>query len=278
MSEYNYVHYGVNVPGACGLRTPMNGKSSKQLKILIVEDDDSVRSVMAAALRNSGFDVIDVSSIASGVKLLRNNAFDGMILDIELEDGEGFEILRLPMAQRVVTIVTSVRSDIVDRLVSLELGADDYMVKPIDLRELGLRLRRSLKRNQLESASTSKESNTLAIDEEIKLNLIERIIVSANYKSPQLTKMEFRALRIFLGDKYRIFSRDHLAKEVLGRRVLGDSRSVDALMSKLRRKIDPGGSRRFINSIRGEGYAFMISKDAPSEMLNDVLHLQQDLS
>lgn len=233
----------------------MRSKSDHASTLLVVEDDTSVRSLLASSLRSAGYTVLDVPTLSGATRLLQHGGIDAMILDLELEDGEGFELLRLPHAEAIITLVISVRTDIVDRLISLELGADDYIVKPVDLRELNLRLKRSLKRKEAIINDRS-ESNIATIDNELSLDLVERVVFSSDYRSSQLTKLEFRALRMLIAEKNRVFSREFIAKELLGRRVLGDSRSVDALMSKLRRKLDPSGHNRFIVSMRGEGYIF----------------------
>lgn len=231
--------------------------------MLVVEDESSIRSLLASSLKAAGYTVLDVPTLSGATRLLQHGGIDAMILDLELEDGEGFELLRLPHAEAIITLVISVRTDIVDRLISLELGADDYIVKPVDLRELNLRLKRSLKRRQA-IIDDKPEINIMTIDDELSLDLVERVVFSSNYRSSQLTKLEFRALRLLIAEKNRVFAREFIAREILGRRVLGDSRSVDALMSKLRRKLDPTGNNRFIVSMRGEGYIFSVPQD-PSQ-------------
>lgn len=231
-------------------------KSSLGPRILVVEDDSSVRALVCSYLRNLGYDVVDVLSLASAFRILKAGKVDAIVLDLELEDGEGYDILRSKYAESAVVIVTSVRSDVLDRVVSFELGADDYIIKPIELKELALRLKRSLKRRDVRSDDKA-AAISVSIDEDIELDLVKRVIMSPGYTSSQLTKLEFHALQMFLADRSKVFSREEIARELLGRRVLGNSRAVDALMSKLRRKVDPAGKRRLINSVRGSGYVFL---------------------
>lgn len=235
----------------------MSQKALYGLRVLVVEDDSAVRVLVCSYLRSMGYDVVDVFSLESAFRILKAGKIDAIILDLELEDGEGYDILRSKYAESAAVIVTSVRKDVLDRVVSFELGADDYVVKPIDLKELSLRLKRSLKRREAAQEDNKPGSIRVHVDDDIELDLVQRVIVSPGYVSPQLTKLEFRALQMFAADRSKVFGRDDIARELLGRRVLGKSRAVDALMSKLRRKLDPTGRRRLINSVRGSGYVFL---------------------
>ena len=224
-------------------------------RALIVEDESSTRSLIEVSLRNIGYICIGVSNVSGAQQLLSKNDFQLMILDLGLEDGDGVELINAATHKNVFTIVTSARADIVDRLVAFELGADDYLVKPVDLRELNSRILRTLRRGNVGVRAVS-TSNEIIIDSDLRLDLTNRVVIAENYRSAQLTRTEFTMLRLFLSNKFSIFTREHISKEVLGRRVLGNSRSVDALMSKLRKKIDPHGDKGYIISMRNEGYLF----------------------
>jgi DNA-binding response OmpR family regulator len=234
----------------------MSQKNIHGPRILVVEDDSSLRALVCSYLRTVGYDVVDVFSLASAFRILKGGKIDAIVLDLELEDGEGYDILRSKYAEAAAVIVTSVRKDVLDRVVSFELGADDYIIKPIELKELALRLKRSLRRRDF-LLDAKPAAIKIAIVDDIELDLVQRVIVSTGYVSLQLTKLEFRALQMFTADRSKVLGRDDIARELLGRRVLGNSRAVDALMSKLRRKLDPTGKRRLINSVRGSGYVFL---------------------
>jgi two-component system OmpR family response regulator len=223
--------------------------------VLVVDDDSSIRQLISVFLRANNLEVFEAWSVTGALRTLALNKFDAMILDLELDDGEGFEVLRDELARDVQTIVVSSRPDAIDRVVSLELGADDYVVKPIDLRELLLRLRRSLQRAQVDSAEGLID---VALDRggRVTLDVAERVICRDGLPMCKLSSREFKLLRLFLAVDHSIVDRDRIARDALDWRSAGDSRAVDMLVSKLRKKIGLAGGDNAIKNIRGEGYMF----------------------
>ena len=221
--------------------------------ILVVEDDAPIRRLVAMCLKSNGFNVVEAWTISSVRRLVESTKFYAMILDLELEDGEGYDILRLDRSRSLVTLVISARDQIIDRIVSLELGADDYLTKPIDMRELLLRLRRSIAR----AANPSKQrEDSLALDADgsVTLNLVERALFKGDKLVASLPSREFKILRLMFERRGKIVSREQISWEIMRRKVIGESRAVDMLVSGVRRKLRQTGSRTEIKSIRGEGY------------------------
>jgi DNA-binding response OmpR family regulator len=220
--------------------------------ILLVEDDTATRLLLSQYLKDNGFSVIEASSLASATKALSAMRFSAVIIDLQLEDGDGLEILRSGISAPDLAIVISSRREPMDRVKGLQLGADDYLPKPIEPHELLLRLKRSLKRKAGHSLETS-----MIVDKDngVILDLLERALYKKSELVAALTNKEFRVLKLLLANKDNVVSRELISTKVLGRRVVGQSRSVDMLVSSVRRKLVKCNTRLTLRSIRGEGYA-----------------------
>ena len=229
--------------------------------LLIVDDDTATRQLISTFLRANGFETLEAWSVAGARRLLIARKFDAMVLDVELDDGEGYEILRDPSARDVATLVISARQQVIDRVVSLELGADDYVTKPIDLRELLLRIRRTLHRSRMATPELKPE---VSIDKlgRVRLDVADRVISRDGRAICSLSSREFKLLRLFLAYDQTVLDRDRIARDALEWRSASDSRAVDMLVSKLRKKVSLAGGENAIKNIRGEGYMFDASKIA----------------
>jgi two-component system response regulator CpxR len=228
--------------------------SANDRHILIVEDDAATRHLLSRYLASNGFSVMEAASFASASRLLSVMRFAAVVLDLQLEDGDGLEILKSGNCTPDATIVISARSDSIDRINGLELGADDYLPKPIEPRELLLRLNRSLQRKASAPSTTS-----ITVDEEnaIRLDLLERALYRNTEFVAALRNREFRVLRLLLENMDDVISRTFISREILGRRVVGESRAVDMLVSSVRRKLLDCNASLTLRSVRGEGYALI---------------------
>ena len=223
--------------------------------LLLVEDDNSMRKLMAAFFKSQGYNVSESATLRSAVRLLQALHFDAVILDLQLEDGEGYDLLRERVKDKdgPKVIVVSVRDQVSDRIVSLELGADDYLSKPVDLRELALRVRRSLRRDA-GGAAGRPSRELLDLDGDTRLNVADRSVVREGAAPVRLANREFRLLLMFLDASGAILAREAISRSLYGRRERPESRSIDVLVCDLRRKLNQAKVNFRIKTIRGEGY------------------------
>lgn len=228
-------------------------------RILVVEDDGALRTLTTRNLREHGF---DVSAVATGAELwvlLENERFDLIMLDVMLPGINGFDILRrLRRTLEVPVIFVSARGSEEDRIVGLELGADDFIVKPFNTRELVARIGAVLRRRTgdvITPGGSNAETKDIAFDG-WTLTRSRRELRSPSGMLVDLTSAEFDLLNAFVSHPQRVIGREKLIE--LSRARLGDSsdRSIDVLISRLRRKLGHAGDAAPIRTIRGVGYMF----------------------
>ena len=233
--------------------SPERSSKLEKPSVIVVEDDSATRRLISSYLSANGFSVMEASSVESASRLLSILTFKAMILDIELEDGEGLDLLTSGARAPRATIIVSARDKPRDRITGLEQGADDYLVKPIDLRELLLRVNRSIERTSGGEGSAEME---ILLDEaeHVRLDLVERAIMKGEKVVANLPNREYRVLRLLIENTDNVISREFISREIMGRRVVGESRAVDMLVSSVRRKLMSNKIRLYIRSVRGEGY------------------------
>jgi len=227
--------------------------------ILIVEDDSQLRLLIARALKEHGYEVLTASTGAEMNVLLENGRADLLVLDIMLPGTNGIELLRrLRMKSDLPVIFISARGDEADRVIGLELGADDYLAKPLGTRELIARIAAVLRRHG-NGTSQPAERRDEAVFCGWRLSFPRRELRSPSGALVDLTTAEFDLLSVFLQEPQRAISRDRLIE--LSRARVGDSsdRSVDVLVSRLRRKLSHDGTDAPIVTVRGVGYMFRAS-------------------
>ncbi|MDB5570436.1 MAG: response regulator transcription factor [Hyphomicrobiales bacterium] len=228
-------------------------------RVLLVEDASSFRKMLGAFLRKNNYEVFEAWSLASARRLLPSVQPTMMLLDLQLEDGDGYSLLREYSDQDMSILVISAREEVGDRVISLELGAEDYMVKPIDLRELLLRMRR------IERLAATKNYGSMIDFGSFILDLVNRKIVRNGFPDVTLSHSEFLLARILMEADGKILTRETIARRVLGKANVASSRAVDVLVSKLRKKLDPTGQSSLIWSVRGEGYRFALERKRPQD-------------
>lgn len=228
--------------------------------ILLVEDDGALRTLTARALRQSGFNVLTAATGAEMWVTLRETAVQLVVLDIMLPGTSGFDLFRrLRRESDVPVIFVSARGSEEDRVLGLELGADDYLAKPFSTRELAARVSAVLRRggydNGLEIAADGRAPDTLRFDG-WQVSTARRELRSPRGAIVDLTGAEFDLLSTFLGYPQRVLGRERLME--LSRSRIGDSsdRSIDVLVSRLRRKLQAEGGEPPIVTVRGVGYMF----------------------
>jgi DNA-binding response OmpR family regulator len=226
-------------------------------RILIVEDERAVARGLEYGLASEGFTVLWADTGQQGLELARRQNPHLILLDIRLPDVSGFDVCRQLRAEgkRMPILMLTARDEEVDKVLGLELGADDYVVKPFSLRELISRIRALLRRAYGDLADVSKGERLTFGEVEVDL---ERLQVYRQERLVYLTPTEFRLLRYLVIHPDRPFSRDALIEAVWGYDSdVGNQRTVDAHMRHLRQKLedDPSNPRWFV-TVRGIGYKF----------------------
>ena len=220
-------------------------------KILIVEDDRDIAGMVEYNLREEGYETLSAFNGEDGVKLAKKESPDLVILDIMLPIINGFEVCRILKKEQITAdipvIILSAKSQETDKVVGLELGADDYITKPFSPRELIARIRAILRRGRALSINSYIERGDIVIDSS-KHKLMVR------QKDVSLTFTEFKLLEFLARRPGMVFSRDQILDGVIGDNALVCDRTVDAHVKSLRRKL--GKAKNYIETVRGAGYRF----------------------
>ena len=220
-------------------------------RILLVEDDASIRETTSLGLERAGFEVTTAADGNAALERFRREPFDLLVLDLMLPGPDGYEICReVRKASRVPIVMLSARSDTVDVVVGLELGADDYVTKPFELPELVARIRAALRRASAGDAEERLAAGDLELDP-------EGFRARKAGEELDLTATEFRLLLVLAQSPGRVFTRELLLERVWNYEYLGDSRLVDVAVQRLRAKVeDDPANPRLITTVRGVGYRF----------------------
>ena len=224
--------------------------------ILLVEDDDGMRVLVGRILRESGFRVTGCRGGAEMWSLLPDTPVDLVLLDVMLPGASGFDLLRALRAKGTVPVIMlSARNEEADRVLGLELGADDYVAKPFGRPELLARIRAVLRRATLApvpSAASRPESLAFA---GWRLDLRSRALTDPEGAVVDLSGAEHDLLLVFLEHPGRVLGREQILEMGRGRLAAPSDRSVDTLVSRLRRKLEPpAGTAPVIKTVRGSGY------------------------
>jgi two-component system, OmpR family, response regulator CpxR len=225
-------------------------------QILIIDDDVALCELVTEYLEPHGFEIRTVHRGDQGAELALSEKFSLVVLDVMLPGLSGFEVLRrIRTESKVPVLILTARGDDVDRIVGLEIGADDYLPKPFNPRELLARIRAILRRSQTDSARESNQPETLAAGD-VELDLGTRVVHRAG-EVVELTAVEFDLLEKLLRAAGRIITREELSKDVLGRSTSPFDRSIDMHISNLRKKLGHHlGDVERIKTVRGVGYIY----------------------
>lgn len=222
-------------------------------KILVVDDERSILDLLEMILKREQFQVATASDGKSAMALFDSFNPDLVLLDLMLPDANGHDLCREMTRKRNIPIIMlTAKNDIVDKVLGLELGADDYITKPFDTRELIARIKAVLRR--LEKNDSSHEKVIRHLDLIVDL---ENRTVTKGGKPIELTLKEYKLLEILITNPRKVFAREELLQQVWGYDFMGDTRAVDICVTRLRKKIEDDSSNpKHILTVYGFGYRF----------------------
>ncbi len=220
-------------------------------RLLLIDDDEQLGPPLAAYFARHGFEMRQATRPSEGLALLAAGGFDAAILDVMLPEMDGFEVCRtLRRTSTLPVVMLTARGDVMDRVVGLELGADDYLPKPFEPRELLARVQTVLRRAPVAPAATTAAAPVLRFDG-LEIDLARRSVLSGG-RAVELTGTEFELLAMLAAAPGRVFSRDDILARLRGHAAEDiHSRAVDILVSRLRRKLEPLDP---IRTLRNAGY------------------------
>ena len=222
-------------------------------RVLLVEDEAGIADILRRAMKDTGYDLVHEATLAAARRRLDTESFAAIVLDLSLPDGNGMELCReIRTESTVPVLILTARRSEVDRVLGLELGADDYIVKPFSPREVAARVSAVLRRQSWDARAPETANllqwNGLEVDE-------DRHEVRAGDRPVDLTRTELKLLATMLRRPGRVFPRQQLIDTVWGGAFIQD-RVVDSVVSRLRRKLgDAPDGRPYIRTVHGVGYA-----------------------
>jgi len=226
-------------------------------RILVVDDEPAVTDLLAYNLRAAHYEVLTAGDGREALRLARQANPDLILLDLMLPEVDGLDVCReLRKTSQVPIIMITALGEETDRIVGLELGADDYLSKPFSPREVLARIKAVLRRSQSEAAPAA-SANLLHGRGDLRLD-VERHEASAGGSSLVLTRLEFDLLSLFLHHPGQVFTRERLLEQAWGYDFAGDTRAVDSAVKRLRAKLRAASKQAdCIESVRGVGYRLL---------------------
>ena len=222
-------------------------------RILLIEDEESISEPLERALEREGFDVTTAATAADGRRLLGESGPDLVLLDVMLPDGDGRDVLReIRSTSRTPVVMLTARGEELERVLGLELGADDYVTKPFSAAELAARVRAVLRRTD---ASATDAGEVLEAGD-VRMELDKHVAMQGG-NPLELTVKEFELLRMLLENAGRLVRREQLIREVWDTNWFGSTKTLDVHVSALRKKLgDDPSAPRYIHTVRGVGFRF----------------------
>ena len=239
-----------------------NAMAQPATHILIVDDEAEVRRLLEAGFKAEGYSVSQAADGPGLLDILDKKLVDLITLDVRLGGEDGFNLAREVRAKSNIPIIMiSGKGDMIDRVVGLELGADDYIAKPFQMREVIARVRAVLRRYEKQTAETPErpaeggKSRSFEFDR-WRLDAGRRSLTNPDGQNCELTTAEFNLLLLLLERPGRVLSRDELMDLLKGHDWTPLDRSIDGLVARLRKKIERGEVPQFVKTVRGVGYVF----------------------
>ncbi len=231
--------------------------ADRAARILLVDDEQSVQTLLSFPLRREGYEVVQAEDGRAALEAFRSEPFDLVVLDLMLPKLDGLEVCRRLRATSAVPIIMlTAKSEEIDKVLGLELGADDYITKPFSLREFRSRVKAALRRAEMTRSAAAAGEDAPIERHGLRLDPAKRA-VSVHGEPVTLTFVEFEILRVLARTPGRVFTRDMLLSQVWGDSAFRDPRTVDVHIRHLREKLeaDPKAPE-FIFTVRGVGYSF----------------------
>lgn len=221
-------------------------------QILVIDDDQKLNDLLKEYLANFGFNVVTAITPSSGIEIIKSESPDLIILDVMLPEMDGFETLKeIRKEHSIPVIMLTARGEVTDRIVGLEIGADDYLPKPFEPRELVARIQSILRRKIIDTTAEVIKIGNLVVD-------IQKQTALLDGNDLDLTTAEFMLLSLFVKKPGRVLNRDIILDSLKGLPWEVFNRSVDVLISRLRLKLnDDPKSPKFIKTVWGSGYKFI---------------------
>jgi two-component system OmpR family response regulator len=227
-------------------------------RILLIDDDEHLAPPLAAYLRRFDFELVAAHRPSEGFARLAEGGIDAVILDVMLPEMDGFAVCRqIRRDSDIPVLMLTARGDVTDRVVGLELGADDYLPKPFEPRELAARLQTVLRRRVQAPVVAPAPASLLRFDG-LEIDT-ERRTVSRQGEAVELTGTEFELLLLLAREPNKVWHRDEILNRLRGRDADLYTRAVDILVSRLRRKLEPLAC---IKTLRNAGYTFALARSA----------------
>lgn len=224
--------------------------------IAIVDDEKKIRDTIKSYLHNEGYEIIEAKDGIEALQLLENYPIDLMLLDVMMPHKDGFQVLRDIRMNRkkLPVIMLTAKSEEIDMLLGLEMGADDYMTKPFSMRELAARIRAVLRRSSSDDETEEQDKVLTRGDIEINLSTYE---VRVNQELLSLTPTEYKILVTLAQKPGRVYSRLQLMNIAMGEAFVNYERSIDTHVSNLRKKLEQDAANpKYIHTVYGIGYRF----------------------
>ncbi|VVE86870.1 response regulator [Pandoraea bronchicola] len=228
---------------------------NKIIRILVVDDDVQIRTLLCDCLGDFGLTTAQAASGAEMHRALAEGGFDLVVLDLMLPDNDGLNLCReIRATSELPIIILTARGEMTDRIVGLELGADDYVVKPFEPRELVARIQTILRRVRAQTNGRPRASDECRFAG-WRLHQTGRHLIASDNTVIPLSNAEFRLLNAFLAAPGRVLSREYLMDAARGKSINAFDRSIDVQISRLRQKLrEDIKDSKLIRTIRGEGY------------------------
>ena len=232
--------------------------TNHQRKVLIVEDDPAIREALQEAIEADGHAVVAAPDGGQAVRLFGEGGFDLVLLDLMLPVLSGYDVCRRirEKDRRVPVIMLTAKGEEIDKVLGLELGADDYVTKPFGLREVLARVHAAFRRlEQMAAAAPTAVPDTFYVGEALIDR--KRFTATRGKSSTELTARELKLLELFAGRKGEVLSRDQLLNEVWGIDYLGTTRTLDQHIAQVRKKVGDDGAGKLIKTVHGVGYQYV---------------------
>lgn len=222
------------------------------MRILVVEDDISINDILSTALKSEGYNVRSCFTGRETRELIDKFQPDLALLDLNLPDESGFELCRdISPKYLIPIIILTARNDIVDKVLGLELGADDYITKPFHIKEVLVRVKTALR--SVEKYKVTNRKGDIELLNSISINLESRVVLKGG-QEVKLKPQEYDLFEFLAKNRNRVFSREELLNRVWGFDYDGDIRTVDVHIRRLRSKLDDNNEKSIIDTVFGVGY------------------------